>query len=113
MKRMSTELLVGGVLALVGVTFLVQNLGLFGSAAEVVWALLFGASGVAFLGALAQDRSRWWALIPAAALLSLSLLIALTTLAPALGAAWGGSLVLGGLGLGFFGVYLLRGCYGL
>ncbi len=108
MKRFSSELLLGGALTAVGVIFLLQNLGVFGAATATVWALLFGSGGIAFLSIVAQNRARWWALIPGAALLSLGLLIGLTVFAPALGAAWGGTLFLGGLGIGFLGIYLLR-----
>lgn len=108
MKSITWEWLLGGVLALVGAIFLLQNLGVFGAARDVIWMLLFGVGGSAFFGAVAQNRTRWWALIPGAALVSLGLLIGLTAVAPGLGAAWGGTLFLGGLGGGFLGVYLLR-----
>lgn len=108
MKRISLEQLLGGVLTAVGVLALLLNLGLFGAAASLIWALLFGAGGVALLGVVAQNRERWWALIPGATLLSLGLLIALTTFAPVFGAAVGGSIFLGGIGAGFLAVYLLR-----
>jgi hypothetical protein len=108
MKRMPFELLLGGALTAVGVLILLLNLGVFGAAASLIWALLFGAGGFALLGVVVQDRAHWWALIPGTTLLSLGLLIALTLVAPTLAASWGGALVLGGIGTGFCAVYLLR-----
>jgi hypothetical protein len=108
MKRASTELLIGGLLAAIGVIALLQNLGLFGAATDTIWALLFGVGGAAFLGVVVRNPERWWALIPGAALLSLGVLIGFSAFAPALASAWGGTIFLGGLGLGFLGVYLLR-----
>jgi hypothetical protein len=107
MKRISSDLLIGGVIVAVGVIALLQNLGVFGPAEDLIWATLFAAGGIAFLSAVAQDRARWWAMIPGAVLLSLGVLIAVSALAPAL-AVWGGTIFLGGIGLGFWGVYLLR-----
>jgi hypothetical protein len=108
MKRISSELLIGGVLTAVGVLLLLQNLGFFGSAEDLIWATLFSVGGIAFISVVVQNPTRWWALIPGAALLSLGLLIGLTLMAPALGAAWGGTIFLGGLGIGFMAIYLLR-----
>jgi hypothetical protein len=107
MKRISSDLLIGGVIVAVGVIILLQNLGVFGAARDLIWTTLFTAGGLAFIGAVAQNPARWWALIPGAALLSLGVLIGVSAFAPAL-AAWGGTIFLGGLGLGFLGVYLLR-----
>lgn len=108
MKRASSELVLGGALAVIGVLILLQNLGVFGAATDMIWALLFGAGGLAFFSAVVRNAERWWAIIPGAALFSISVLIGISALAPTLGALWGGTIFLGGLGLGFLAVYLIR-----
>jgi hypothetical protein len=67
---------------------------------------LFILAGLAFLAVLVQDRSNWWAAIPGMTLLSIGALISLSDLAPGF-SPYGGSLVLGGIGLSFWLVYLL------
>jgi hypothetical protein len=77
-----------------------------------LWALIFGAAGIAFLAALARNRAHWWAAIPGCILLGIGLLVALDDLAPAVAQTWGGALFLGMIGLGFWVVYLVcRACW--
>jgi hypothetical protein len=106
MKRIETSLIGGLALVGVGVLFLLQNLGLLGPLADLIWALAFTAAGAAFLGTFASAPARWWALIPGFALLGIGALVGLQRLAPALAGAWGGALFLGMLSLGFWTVYL-------
>ena len=106
MKRIETPIILGLVLIGAGVLFLLQNLGVLGPLGALVWALAFAIGGGAFLTAFAAAPARWWALIPGFALLSLSALIGLQELSPALAGPWGGALFLGGIGLGFCTVYL-------
>jgi hypothetical protein len=108
MKRTSSDLILGGILAAIGVLILLQNLGIFGAASDMIWSLLFAVGGIAFFSAVVRNSAHWWALIPGAALFSIGVLIGVTALAPAFGAAWGGTIFLGGLGLGFLAVYLVR-----
>lgn len=111
MKRTSSDLILGSILAAVGGLILLQNLGVFGAASDMIWALLFGAGGAAFFSVVVRNPAHWWALIPGAALFSIGVLIGVSALAPAFGAAWGGTIFLGGLGLGFLAVYLLNRQY--
>lgn len=108
MKRTSSNLALGGILAAVGVLILLQNIGIFGAASDLIWSLLFAVGGVAFFNAVVRNPAHWWALIPGAALFSIGVLIGVSALAPAFGAAWGGTIFLGGLSLGFLAVYLVR-----
>jgi hypothetical protein len=112
MKRTDRSLLLGLALVAAGMLFLVQNLGWLGPLANPLWALTFGAGGVAFLVALARNPARWWAAIPGFALLGIALLIVLGDLAPGLMGDWGGALFLAMLGLGFWVAYLTsRECW--
>jgi hypothetical protein len=108
MKRIPNDLLIGGTITAVGVLMLLLNLGLFGDAEPLLWAVLFMAGGLGLLSIPVRDRAHWWALIPGGTLLGIGLLIALSLFAPAFAAAWGGTIVLGGIGAGFAAVYLLR-----
>ena len=112
MKRVDRSLLLGLGLAGAGILLLLQNLGIFGSLENTFWALAFSAGGVGFLAALVRNPARWWTAIPGCALLGISALIALDELAPTFARDWGGALVLGMLGLGFWLVYLVcRACW--
>lgn len=105
MKWLESRVLWGTLLILGGVMFLLQNLGLF-EFGDLFWALLLGLAGVFFLSVYLQNRANWWALIPGFTLFGVASLIALTRLAPRLADNWGGSVVLGGIGLAFVAVYL-------
>jgi hypothetical protein len=82
------------------------NLGLLDSAAAAIWAAVFAAGGAAFLVVFWRDRAHWWALIPGFVLLSIGTLIGLNEYAPSFDEAWGGALVLGGISLSFWMIYL-------
>lgn len=106
MKHVESSIIFGMALICVGVLFLLQNLGVLGVMAGLLWALFFAGGGAVFLLAFVAAPARWWALIPGFTLLSLGALIGLQELAPALAVPWGGALFLGGISLGFFAVDL-------
>jgi len=91
MKRIESSIIFGMALICVGVLFLLQNLGVLGALAGLLWALLFAAGGAAFLLAFATAPAHWWALIPGFTLLSLGALIGFQELFPALAGPWGGA----------------------
>ena len=70
-----------------------------------VVAIFFALAGFGFAVEFARDSRRWWAAIPAGALLGLGALITFVegTTAPD---AWGASILLASSGLGFVAVYL-------
>jgi len=105
MKWLESRVLWGIVLILVGIIFLVENLGLV-QLSELFWGTLFGVSGAFFIVFFIQNRTNWWALIPGLTLISVGLLVLLNWIAPALGEVWGGSIVLAGIGISFLTVYL-------
>lgn len=108
MRRMDSRVVFGILLVLVGLLLLLQNLNVIPLAWDLFWAFLFVASGLAFLGVFVERPERWWPLIPGFTLLALGALIALGATAPWAARTWGGSLFLGGIGLGFWMIYLVR-----
>lgn len=107
MKWLESRVLWGSLLILGGVLFLLQNLGIF-SLGDAFWVIVLGLAGVFFLSFFIQSRANWWALIPGITLLSVTTLVALDWVFPAIGSAWGGSIVLGGIALSFFLIYLVE-----
>jgi hypothetical protein len=67
-----------------------------------------GGAGLFFLYVYLADRANWWALIPGIILLDLAVVVALSLTRLALLEDWAGPLVLGGIGLSFWAVYLAR-----
>lgn len=104
MKSGRAYLGVGALLIVLGLLFLLQNLGLFGGLQNIIWLVLFGAGGLAFLWVFFSNREQWWAIIPAFTLLGLALLLGF---GERLG-AWGGAFFLGAIGLSFWAIYLLH-----
>lgn len=65
----------GILLLIAGAALLLQNLGVFGPiVTNLVWVLLFGLGGLAFLLVFFFNRQHWWALIPGCTLLGLAFL---------------------------------------
>ena len=104
-KWLQSRMLWGALLILAGVVLLLQNF-LEIQLGTIFWSLLFGLGGLAFVSVYIGYREHWWALIPGFTLLSIAVLIFLDLVAPGLNDILGGSIVLGGIGLGFLGVYL-------
>ncbi len=100
--------LLGVVMLTAGVLFLLHNLGLL-VLGGWVWGVAFMAGGAIFGFVLFRDRANWWAAIPGCVLLAIGALIVFSELPLTrhLAERFGGSLVLGGIGLGFWVVYLL------
>lgn len=107
MKIIESRLLWGGLLILAGVLLLVENLRIF-DLGDIFWVILFAVAGIFFISFFIQQRSNWWALIPGITLISLGVLVLLNWLAPEFGDFWGGSIVLGGIGISFLLVYLVE-----
>lgn len=97
-------LAVGALLVTLGILFLMQNFGLFTDVANLIWLVLFGAGGLAFLYVFASNQEQWWAVIPGFILLGLSMLVGFED---RLG-AWGGALFLGSISLAFWIIYIVR-----
>ena len=105
MKWLESRILWGSLLILGGVLFLLQNLNIF-EFGDLFWAVLFALAGLFFISVFIQNRANWWALIPAFTLFGVGAQIAIDRLLPSLSETLGGSLVLGGVSLGFLAIYL-------
>jgi len=106
------KLIWGGVLILLGLGFLLQNLGVFdvfGLIPESLWTIFwmgaFGSAGALFLVGLWLSRDNWWMAIPGFILLGLSGTILVDEI---LGLSFGGSLFLGSISLAFVTVYVMN-----
>ncbi len=108
MKRPEIRVIGGVLLIVFGVLSLLQTLGILTGIVDLLWTLLFGAGGLLFLYSFLTNNTNVWALIPGFVLLSLAALMGLNQFAPAIGEAWGGTLILGGVGLAFWAIYLVR-----
>jgi hypothetical protein len=110
MKRLNWRIIVGVCLLVLGVVALLQSLKIVptsGGIWDIFFCAIFALAGLAFLVVLFQNRSNWWAAIPGVILLSIGVLIGLNALAPEIGSKYGGMVVLGGIGLSFWLVYIL------
>ncbi len=104
MQDRRTSIILGALLVVAGLVFLAQNLELLGSMENLIWVVLFGLGGLAFLYVFAANREQWWAIIPGFTLLGLAALIGF---GESLGAL-GGAFFLGAIGLAFWVIYALR-----
>ncbi len=105
--KMNWRYLVGIGLIALGVLALLDNI-LNVNLSAYLWSILFILGGGAFVAVLVSDRNQWWASFPGFTLLGIGALIGLEELLPNFAGQVGASLVLGGIGLSFVVVYLLR-----
>lgn len=107
MKSTRGYIVLGIVLIALGVVALLENLDVFSfdMIGGVIWGLLFGIAGLAFLAVFVTNiYERWWAVIPGLVLLALAVLIGF---GDSLGAL-GGGLFLAAIGLSFWVIYFVR-----
>jgi hypothetical protein len=74
-RRGSAPLVWGGLLIILGLLLLAENLGWLGSLQTPFWSLLLGAAGLFFLVTYIGDRKQWWALIPGLTLVGVAVAI--------------------------------------
>ncbi len=106
MRRFDFRILVGLILIIGGVLALLDQLGYLKGATNLFWAGILAAGAIIFLIWFFSDSSKWWAAIPGFTLAGL----VVSTLVPNK-AVWGGLAFLGGMGLGFWAIYLARRRY--
>ncbi len=107
-KRFDPRVAWGVLLLAAGILALLQNFNVLPGALNLLWTVLMGGAGLFFLYVYLADRANWWALIPGIILLDLAVVVALSLTRLALLEDWAGPLVLGGIGLSFWAVYLAR-----
>jgi len=108
MKRTDLNLIGGLLLVAMGALLLAQTFNLLTVNMAGLFGVLFAAGGILFLVWYSRERDQWWPLIPGFTLLSIGVLLVLDWLAPRLVGALGSSIVLGGISLAFWGVYLTK-----
>jgi hypothetical protein len=107
MNWITSRVLWGILLIAGGIIFLLDNLGII-AIGTYFWAFLFAVGSLGFLSVFVADRQNWWALIPGIVLLAIGTIIFLGEAFPVVADQWGGSIVLGGIGLSFILVYLVN-----
>jgi hypothetical protein len=101
MKRFDYRILIGAVLVLGGILMLLDQTGVLKGATSFFWAGILAVGAAIFLIWFFSDRSKWWAAIPGFTLAGMA---GATFLAGQHG--WSGFASLGGIGVGFWAVYL-------
>jgi len=104
MQDTQRHIWIGILLVVVGILFLLQNLGVFGEFGQAIWALLFAVGGLVFLWVFVSNREQWWAVIPGCTLLGIAALIGLGDRLGVLA----GVFFLAAIGLSFWIIYLTR-----
>lgn len=106
MKRFDIRIVFGLVLIVGGVLFLFENLGIISGGVGLLWSVLFIGAGITSLYVYAINRTNWWALIPGFTLIAIGTNVGLSLVAPALSNIFGGGIILGGIALSFWLVFL-------
>lgn len=106
LKPTNWRVIIGALLVVFGIVYLLQTFNIL-IVRSLPWAIVFGFAGLAFLYVLITNRQQWWAVIPGVILLSIGILIGVDYASPSFADAYGGTIILGGIGLSFLIVYLL------
>jgi CBS-domain-containing membrane protein len=104
MRIWRSRTLWGILLVVMGTLFLLESLQIL--ALGGAWAALFVAAGLTFGVTFLERSENWWAAIPGMTLLSIGTMIGVAAIFPKLGNLVGGGIILGGLALSFWLVYL-------
>ncbi len=107
MKKLPSNILLGVLLIIGGILLLLSNMNV--SISAIIWPFLFGAAAIPFLLIFLTDRNRWWAGIPGFALLGLAGVMFCDLFPYRIFDAIQGAIFLGGLGIGFWAVYIRTG----
>jgi hypothetical protein len=106
MKRFDFRILLGGGLMLIGLLLLLEKMHIISGAAGIFWGGILLAAGVGFgLVFLQRPQARWWAIIPAMALLGAGASAIAGSILPRALSELSGGFFLGALGIAFFIVY--------
>ncbi|HEX7555785.1 MAG TPA: hypothetical protein VF338_04110 [Leptolinea sp.] len=102
---MDRKFLIGIFFLMAGFIALFSNLGYF-SLDMLTWPALLAGGGLIFLYYFLASRSNWWAAIPGCILVALGVSASLPLIAPGLEPLLAGPIVLAGISLAFWLVYL-------
>jgi hypothetical protein len=103
MKRFDIRVILGAGLMLLGGLMLLEKFGILRGASSLFWGAAFLVAAAYFLYVFFQSpQGRWWAIIPAMALLGMGA----SAILPQVFSGLGGGLFLGALGVAFFIVYV-------
>jgi hypothetical protein len=101
MKRFDYRVVIGTLLILGGIFMLLDTTGVLKGATDFFWAVILAVGAAIFLFWFFSEPSKWWAAIPGFTLAGMA---ASTLLLDKIG--WGGLAFLGGIGAGFWAVYI-------
>jgi hypothetical protein len=104
-KRRYGSLIWGGLLVVLGLVLLVDNLDLLGDWNAPIRSLLLGAFSLVFLATYIRDREQWWALIPGLVILGIAVAVFLAEQDLVEGYVVA-TIILAGVGLPFLLIYL-------
>ena len=105
-KLLTSRLLWGFVLVIGGILLLLDTFGIF-EGSLLFWTLMLAAAGLLFLFFYITNRENWWALIPGIIFSTIAIAIGLDVFLPGVNiTTFIGPIILGGIGLSFFMVYL-------
>jgi hypothetical protein len=102
MRRFDVRMIFGAGLMLLGGLMLLEKFGILRGASSLFWGAAFLVAAAYFLYVFFQSpQGRWWAIIPAMALLGMGA----SAILPHVFSGLGGGIFLGALGVAFFVVY--------
>ena len=102
MRRFDVRMIFGAGLMLLGGLMLLEKFGILRGASSLFWGAAFLVAAAYFLYVFFQSpQGRWWAIIPAMALLGMGA----SAILPRVFSGLGGGIFLGALGVAFFIVY--------
>lgn len=107
MKLLSSRVFWGVLLLLGGVALLLENLHIL-RIGGLIWGVILGVGGLVFLSVYFENRAAWWPLIPGVTLLTICASSLINYIFPTLSEYISSVIVLGGIGLSFFLVYLVN-----
>lgn len=100
---------IGGVLmVVVGVIFLLGNLGIISPNWDIIIGPLFGIGGLVLLLIFVMNTDNWWVLFPGFILIAIAIIVFMDETVGVSADQWSGAVFLGLLSLAFFIIYLVH-----
>ncbi len=104
-KRAYHSLIWGGLLIVLGLALIANNMGWLGDWNVPIWSLILGAFSLVFLVTYLGDRTQWWALIPGLVILGIAVAVFLAEQDLVSGEIVA-TFILGGIGLPFLLIFV-------